>query len=119
PFIVVTSNAFAIMGLRSMYFALAGCIDKFHLLHYGLSAVLVFIGTKMCIIDIYKVPIAASLAAVVSLIGASVVASILIPPKQDGKAHGSHADETAGVPAHEVLAASSPDIASDPEAASP
>jgi tellurite resistance protein TerC len=96
PFIVVTSNAFAIMGLRSMYFALAGFIGMFHLLHYGLSAVLVFIGVKMCIIDIYKVPIGASLAVVVGLIAAAVVASIYIKPRHDGAAHGSHADGTAG-----------------------
>lgn len=96
PFIVVTSNAFAIMGLRSMYFALAGFIGMFHLLHYGLSAVLVFIGTKMCIIDIYKIPIGASLVVVVGLIASAVVASIYIKPKHDGHAHGSHADGTAG-----------------------
>jgi tellurite resistance protein TerC len=94
PFIVVTSNAFAVMGLRSMYFALAGFIASFHLLHYGLSAVLVFIGVKMLIIDIYHVPIGASLAVVVALIAISVIASILIKPDHDREGHGTHADGT-------------------------
>jgi tellurite resistance protein TerC len=96
PFVVVTSNAFAIMGLRSMYFALAGFIGMFHLLHYGLSAVLIFIGAKMCLIDIYKIPIGVSLAVVVGLIAAAVVASIYIKHPHTGRPHGSHADGTAG-----------------------
>jgi tellurite resistance protein TerC len=94
PFIVITSNAFAVMGLRSMYFALAGFIANFHLLHYGLSAVLVFIGVKMLIIDLYHVPIGMSLLVVVSLIAISVVASILIKPDHDQFGHGTHADGT-------------------------
>lgn len=96
PFIVVTSNAFAVLGLRSMYFALAGFIGMFHLLHYGLSAVLIFIGAKMCLIDIYKVPIGASLMVVVGLITAAVLASIYIKPQHAGQSHGAHADGTAG-----------------------
>jgi len=97
PFIVVTSNAFAVMGLRSLYFALAGFIDKFHLLHYGLSAVLVFVGTKMLLAGTaWKIPIGLSLLIVLLLIGAAVLASVLIKPKHDRHPHGSHADGTAG-----------------------
>jgi tellurite resistance protein TerC len=96
PFIVITSNAFAVMGLRSMYFALAGFIESFHLLHYGLSAVLVFIGMKMLLVDIYHVPIGVSLAVVVGLIAVAVVASIIIKPSHDKEGHGTHADGTRG-----------------------
>ena len=59
PFLVYTSNVFAILGLRSLYFLLAGVIDKFHYLKLGLSVVLVFVGAKMLLVDVYKVPIGA------------------------------------------------------------
>ena len=81
PFIVYTSNIFAILGLRSMYFLLAGVIDKFHYLKIGLAVVLLFVGTKMLIVDWYKVPIVVSLIAIASLLGSSVLASILWPKK--------------------------------------
>jgi tellurite resistance protein TerC len=77
PFIVLTSNIFAILGLRAMYFLLAGVADKFSLLKYGLAAVLMFIGVKMLLIDIYKIPIGFSLAVVAVFIGASMWASLL------------------------------------------
>jgi tellurite resistance protein TerC len=79
PFIVYTSNVFAILGLRSLYFALAGMIEKFHYLKIGLSLILVFVGTKMLIAGVYKVPIWASLAAIVTLLGGTVLASWLRP----------------------------------------
>lgn len=81
PFIVYTSNAFAILGLRALYFALAGVMGLFHHLHYGLSAILVFVGAKMCVVDFYKVPTLASLGVVAALIAASVIASLLWPKK--------------------------------------
>lgn len=81
PFIVLTSNVFAVLGLRAMFFLLAGAADKFHLLAYGLAAVLIFIGTKMLIIDFWKVPIAASLGMVAFCIGLSMVLSVVIKPK--------------------------------------
>jgi tellurite resistance protein TerC len=97
PFLVVTSNAFAVMGLRSLYFALAGFMGLFHLLHYGLAAVLVFIGTKMLLEKTrFHVPIGWSLAIVVTLIAGAVVASLLIKKKPDTAAHGAHADGTPG-----------------------
>ncbi len=76
PFIVFTSNAFAILGLRSLYFALAGVIYKFYYLKAGLSVILVFVGIKMMLIDIYKIPIGVSLGFVALVIVISVMASI-------------------------------------------
>ena len=76
PFIVLTSNIFAILGLRAMYFLLADMADRFSLLKYGLAIVLMFIGVKMLLIDIYKIPVGFSLAVVAVIIGASVWASL-------------------------------------------
>lgn len=81
PFIVYTSNVFAILGLRSLYFALAGVMHLFCYLHYGLSAILIFVGGKMIISDLYKVPIGISLAVIVGLISISIAASMLWPKK--------------------------------------
>lgn len=81
PFIVFTSNIFAIMGLRALYFLLADVADRFHLLKYGLAMVLAFIGAKMLIAPWYHVPVAASLAIVAALIGASVAASLIATRK--------------------------------------
>ncbi len=80
PFIVLTSNVFAVLGLRALFFLIAGMADRFHLLNYGLAAVLSFIGVKMLIVDVWKVPIGLSLGMVAVLIGASLVASRLFPP---------------------------------------
>ncbi len=76
PFIVLTSNVMAILGLRAMYFLLAAVADKFHLLSYGLAVILVFIGVKMCLIDIYKIPVSVSLAAVVGILGLTMFLSM-------------------------------------------
>jgi len=81
-FIVLTSNVFAILGLRAMYFMLADMADRFHLLNYGLAAVLCFIGIKMLIMDFYKIPIAISLGVVFVLVAGSMVASLMIPAKE-------------------------------------
>ncbi|HUQ49205.1 MAG TPA: TerC family protein [Terriglobales bacterium] len=81
PFIVYTSNVFAILGLRSMYFALAGLMAIFHYLNYGLAAILVFIGAKMLASSYYKIPIVVALGVVASFLALSIVASILFPPK--------------------------------------
>lgn len=82
PFVVLTSNVFAVLGLRAMFFLLAGAAERFHLLSYGLAAVLLFIGTKMLIADLYKIPIGIALGVVALLIGASIVASLRIPPRR-------------------------------------
>jgi tellurite resistance protein TerC len=76
PFIVLTSNIFAILGLRAMYFLLADMADRFSLLKYGLALVLVFIGAKMMLIDLYKIPVGISLTMVALIIGASVLMSL-------------------------------------------
>ncbi len=80
PFIVLTSNVFAILGLRAMYFLLANVASKFHLLNYGLAVILVFIGTKMCLIDIYKIPVWASLGVVIGILAVTVVLSLRTAP---------------------------------------
>lgn len=76
PFIVLTANIFAILGLRALYFLLADLADRFHLLAYGLALVLVFIGTKMLLLDVYKIPIAVALSVTAALIAASIFASL-------------------------------------------
>jgi tellurite resistance protein TerC len=80
-FIVYTSNVFAILGLRSMYFALAGMMEVFHYLHYGLSVVLMFIGAKMLVSDYYKIPTGMALAVVGAVLAVSVMASLVFPKK--------------------------------------
>lgn len=86
PLIVFTSNIFAILGLRSLYFMLAGALDKFHLLKYGLAIVLVFVGLKMVwlnnLFEDHKFPITWSLGIILGVIGISVVISLLFPKKE-------------------------------------
>jgi tellurite resistance protein TerC len=76
PFIVYTSNVFAILGLRALYFALSGVMELFHHLHYGLSVVLVFVGIKMLLTDLYKIPVSIALSVVAGILLVSVMASI-------------------------------------------
>lgn len=82
PFIVYTSNVFAILGLRSLYFALAGMIEVFHLLHYGLAVILIFIGVKMLLSGYVAIPIGVALGVVAGILLVSIVASLLIPKKK-------------------------------------
>lgn len=81
PFIVYTSNVFAILGLRSLYFALAGIEQYFHFLKYGLAAILVFVGAKMCLADIYKIPVDVSLIVIVALLTLSIIFSMAFPKR--------------------------------------
>ena len=81
PFIVLTSNVFAILGLRAMYFLLAAVAAKFHLLSYGLAVILVFIGTKMMLIDIFKIPVAVSLGVVVGILAVTMLVSVKTAPR--------------------------------------
>jgi tellurite resistance protein TerC len=83
PFIVLTSNVFAVLGLRAMFFLLQGMADRFHLLPYGLALVLVFIGAKMLLADVYKIPILLSLGAVAAIIGGSIALSLARPARRD------------------------------------
>jgi tellurite resistance protein TerC len=80
PFIVLTSNVFAILGLRAMYFLLAAVASKFHLLTYGLAVILVFIGTKMMLIDVIKIPVFISLLVVAGILAVTVFWSIKTAP---------------------------------------
>jgi tellurite resistance protein TerC len=87
PFIVFTSNVFAILGLRSMFFMLGGAVDRFHLLRYGLAVVLVFVGLKMVWLDAWfggKFPIVASLLIIAGVLGLSIVASLVFPKRHEG-----------------------------------
>ncbi len=81
PFIVLTSNVFAILGLRAMYFLLQAVASKFHLLSYGLAVILVFIGTKMLLIDVFKIPVMVSLGVVAGILGLTMWLSVRTAPK--------------------------------------
>lgn len=83
PFIVYTSNVFALLGLRALYFALAGIMQLFHYLHYGLSAILVFIGAKLLLSDIIEVDMRYALLVVGAILAISVIASLLFPKPDD------------------------------------
>jgi tellurite resistance protein TerC len=77
PFIVFTSNIFAILGLRALYFLLADMAERFHLLKFGLAVVLMFVGTKMLIVEWFKIPVAVSLGVVMAVIGTSILLSLI------------------------------------------
>ena len=95
PFIVLTSNVFAILGLRAMYFLLQAVAAKFHLLSYGLAVILVFIGTKMMLIDVVKIPVLASLGAVAGILALTMWWSVRTAPKIDtSRSHAQGADAT-------------------------
>lgn len=82
-FIIFTSNVFAILGLRALYFALAGITKYFHYLKYGLSAILVFVGVKMVIVGFYKIPIVYSLFTIVGILILSILLSLIFPKKEE------------------------------------
>jgi tellurite resistance protein TerC len=84
PLIVFTSNIFAILGLRSLFFALAGFMRMFRYLNYGLSVVLVFIGVKMLTSEVWRIPVAAALGVIAGVLSLSVVASIVLDPDRRG-----------------------------------
>ena len=89
PFLVYTSNVFAILGLRSLYFLLAGVMDKFHYLKLGLSAVLVFVGVKMTVVELYKIPSFVSLGVIALILTVAVVASLLRARKEEAALAGA------------------------------
>lgn len=86
PFIVFTSNIFAILGLRSMFFMLESTITKFHLLKYGLALILLFVGTKMCLMDFVKIPILLSLGVIGAILAGSILLSLIFPKKEEAHA---------------------------------
>lgn len=85
PFIVYTSNIFAILGLRALYFALAGVTQRLSYLHYGLAAILTFLGLKMLVSGVYKIPIVLALGVVAFILAISVVVSLVRPRDKEGK----------------------------------
>ncbi len=102
PFIVLSSNLFAILGLRALYFLLAGLIDKFVYLKQGLAALLVFAGFKILVADLYKMPIPLSLGVILGILAVSIVASLVATRRAERRdAGGGHGDDdpTAGAPA--------------------
>lgn len=80
PFIVLTSNVFAILGLRAMFFLLQAAASRFHLLNYGLAVILVFIGSKMVLIDVFKIPVAVSLGVVIGILAITMLWSAKTAP---------------------------------------
>jgi tellurite resistance protein TerC len=96
PFIVMTANIFAILGLRALYFLLADMKERFHLLTYGLAFVLVFVGTKMLVVDFLKIPAFVSLGIVVTILTASVVLSLRLPVKVVQEENSLPTEEKSG-----------------------
>jgi tellurite resistance protein TerC len=96
PFIVYTSNVFAILGLRALYFAIAGMVQRFQYLHYGLSAILVFVGIKMLLSTVYKIPVGLALGVIAMILIVSVVTSMARSKKiaSDGASADLSAKET-------------------------
>jgi TerC family integral membrane protein len=109
PFIVYTSNVCAILGLRALYFLLAGVIHKFHYLKLGLSVVLVLVGTKMLLADVYKVPIGLSLAIVALVLAVSVAASLLFPK------HTTAPDPVSSTPLRSKSESATASVEPDPQ----
>ena len=101
PFLVYTSNVFAILGLRSLYFLLAGVIHKFHYLKLGLSLVLAFVGAKMLLSDVYKLPIGLSLVIIALVLLLSIIASLIFPKNAEAHSPVEH-DPLAPTPDRDV-----------------
>src|SRR4051794_4344972 len=97
PFLVYSSNVFAILGLRALYFLLSGIIDRFRYLKFGLSVVLIFVGAKMLLADVYKVPTGLSLGIIAAVIGASVLTSLFFPARADLPAPAASIDDAGSV----------------------
>jgi tellurite resistance protein TerC len=101
PFIVLTSNVFAILGLRAMYFLLANMHEKFHLLSYGLALILGFIGTKMLIMGVYKIPVGWSLGVTAAILVTTMVLSLLMPARAEPTRPGT--SSLAGAPSARLV----------------
>jgi tellurite resistance protein TerC len=115
PFIVLTSNVFAVLGLRALFFLLAGVADRFHLLAHGLALVLVLIGAKMLVADVWHVPTFASLAVVATIIAGSMLLSVLLPPRpRDARSRDRLGELVLGALSSEVPAPATPAGTPDP-----
>src|SRR3954462_11593691 len=100
PFLVYSSNVFAILGLRALYFLLSGIIDKFRYLKFGLSVVLIFVGAKMLLADVYKVPTGLSLGIIAAVIPAPILTSLSSPTRAELSAPAAAIDDAGSVPEH-------------------
>jgi tellurite resistance protein TerC len=96
PFLVYTSNVFAILGLRALYFVLAGVVTRFHLLRFGLAAILVFVGIKMLIDGFFEIPVLVALAVIAVILILTVVGSLLIPERGKGDSRKQKAGRARG-----------------------
>ncbi len=114
PFIVYTSNVFAILGLRSLYFVLAGVMGKFRYLKLGLSAILVFVGVKMTLVEIYKIPSGLSLGVIATILTVAVVASLLKSRREERLAAAGTAPAEAEAEAEAVPPGENPEIPEPP-----
>ena len=103
PFIVFTSNIFAMLGLRALYFAVQGFMKMFHLLHYGFAAIITILGVKMMFSDVYKVPITISLLLIVLILLVCVVISLLRPRKEDLKLLFQRTEQLGLIPFRRLL----------------
>jgi len=102
-FIVFTSNIFAMLGLRSLYFAVSGVMQMFHFLHYGFASIIMILGVKMLLSDVYKVPIGISLMAIVLILMLCVILSLLRPRKADLKSHFERTEKLGLIPFRRLL----------------
>jgi len=103
PFLVFTSNVFAMLGLRALYFAVSGFMQKFHLLHYGFASILVILGTKMLLSEWYKVPVAFSLVLVMVILFVCVILSLLRPRRDDLKMMFERPEKLGLIPFRRLL----------------
>ena len=102
-FIVFTSNIFAMLGLRSLYFAVSGVMQMFHFLHYGFASIIMVLGVKMLLSDVYKVPISISLMSIVLILMLCVILSLLRPRRQDLKSHFERTEKLGLIPFRRLL----------------
>ena len=102
-FIVFTSNIFAMLGLRSLYFAVSGVMQMFHFLHYGFASIIMILGVKMLLSDVYKVPIGISLMAIVLILMLCVILSLLRPRMADLKSHFERTEKLGLIPFRRLL----------------
>ncbi len=98
PFVIWTSNIFAILGLRALYFLLADSLERFHLLHYGLALILAFVGAKMLLSHFWHPPIAVSLGVIVVTLAITILLSLKLPPSEEAVQRLEHARQTSAEP---------------------
>jgi tellurite resistance protein TerC len=103
PFIVYTSNIFALLGLRALYFAVSGFMQMFHFLHYGFASIIIILGAKMLMSEVYKVPIGVSLALIVLILLVCVIVSLLRPRRSDLKMMFERAERLGLIPFRRLL----------------